>query len=251
MIKEEIMKKLSIVCLAVAMAVVFGFGSAFATQPASKATAKCGDVRGIVVGDDYQTIFSQDIKTPTGKDLFIDVSLECGITTNTAVMSKALERALATAEASVMIKVLVDGDEVLPGEICFASRMQTLVAEFAGDFSDCISLVDTDNDGMPDAVVVDEECTQAEFLQLILKTLNANSFNFIATDLVAGVHKIEVQAKLIYTDRDGAEVVVDRPELDGTTYAWSHSASNAWLGKGSVTVELVRMIKDEDVELVE
>lgn len=245
------MKKLSIVFLAVVMAVVFGFGSAFAEQPASKATAKCGEVRGIVVGDDYQTIFTQDIKTPTGKDLFIDVSLECGITTNTAVMSKKLERALAESEAAVMVKVLVDGVAALPGEITFASREQTLVAEFAGDFSECIYLVDTDGDGIPDAVEVDDECTQAEFLQLILSTLNANSFNFIATDLVAGVHEIEVQAKLIYTDREGAAVVVDRPVLDGTTYSWTHSASNAWLGNGSVTVELVRMIKGEDVELVE
>ncbi len=183
----------------------------------------------------------------------MDVSLECGITTNTAVMSKALERAMATAVASVMINVLVDEVVALPGEICFASRMQTLVAEFAGDFSDCISLVDTDGDGIPDAVEVNYECTEPEFLQLILKSLNANSFNFIATDLLAGVHKIEVQAKLIYTDRDGAELVVPRPEEDDgtTTYPWTHSASNAWLGNGSVTVELVRMIKDEDVELVE
>ena len=243
------MKKLSIVCLAVVMAVVFGYGSAFATQPASKATAKCGNVTGIAVADEYRTIFTQDIKTPTGKDLFIDASLECGITTNTAVMSKALERALATAEASVMVRVLVDAvydgetltnlDDALamPGEICFASRMQTLVAEFAGDFSMCI-----DEDG-----VVDPDCTQAEFLQLILKSMNANSFNFIATDLAAGVHKIEVQAKLIYTDRDGAEVVVDRP--DPEVNPWAYSASNAWLGNGSVTVELVRMIVDEDVVL--
>ena len=243
------MKKLSIVFLAVVMAVAFGYGSAFATQPASKATAKCGEVRGIVLGNDYETIFSQDIKTPTGKDLFIDVSLECGITTNTAVMSKNLARALAESEAAVMVRVLVDEVEALPGEITFASREQTLVAEFAGDFSECISLVDTDGDGIPDAVEVDDECTQAEFLQLILSTLNANSFNFIATDLVAGIHTIEVQAKLIYIDREGAEVVVERPDLDGTTYAWTHSASNAWLGNGSVTVELVRMIKDEDVVL--
>ena len=243
------MKKLSIVCLAVVMAVVFGYGSAFADQPASKATAKCGDVRGIAVADEYRTIFTQDLRTPTGKDLFIDVSLECGITTNTAVMSKALERALATAEAAVMVRVLVDPVFVggvldnpleaiaLPGEICYASRMQTLVAEFAGDFSDCIS----------DTGVVDDECTQAEFLQLILKSLNANSFNFIAMDLLAGVHRIEVQAKLLYTDRDGAEVVVDRP--DPEVNPWAYSASNAWLGNGSVTVELVRMIAGEEVEL--
>ncbi len=246
------MKKLSIVCLALVMALAFGFGTAFAAQPASKATAKCGEVRGIVVGGDFETIFTQYIKTPQDKDLFIDVSLECGITTNTAVMSKKLERALAESEATVMVRVLIDETDVaLPGEITFASRKQTLVAEFAGDFSECIYLVDTNNDGTPDAVEVDDECTEAEFLQLILSTLNANSFNFIALDLDADVHKIEVQAKLIYTDRDGAEVVVDRPNLDGTTYTWTHSASNAWLGNGSVTVELVRMIKNEDVELTE
>ena len=245
------MRKLFGLSLAVVLTVFLAFGSALAVQPASKATAKCGNVTGIVLGLDFVTIFTQDIRTPQGKDLFIDVSLECGITTNTAVMSKKLERALAESEATVMVRVLVNEKPALPGEITFANRTQTLVAEFAGDFSECISLVDNDGDGVPDAVVVDEECTQAEFLQLILSTLNANSFNFIAEDLDAGVQTIEVQAKLIYTDREGAEVVVPRPVLDGDVYTWTHSASNAWLGNGSVTVELVRMIEGEDVELEE
>lgn len=107
--------------------------------------------------DAWHTIFSQDIKKPTGKDVFVDVSLECGLVTNTKVMSKALIKDLSRAIAQVKVRVLVDpiydGNETidwyyeaLPGAITFAEREQTLIAEFAGslaipdgyEWSDCL-----------------------------------------------------------------------------------------------------------------
>ncbi len=233
------MKKLSIVCLAVVMAVAFGYGSAFAAS--AKVTAKCGDISVITMaGDatDYTTIFTQTIKTAQQKDLFIDVSLECGLTTNTKVASKTLARATAEAEAVVKVQVLVDGtmdgnEVALPGEIIFARRHQKLIAEFAGDISGAISV----DDGI---LVIDLELIEPETLQLILNTMNANSFNFIVKDLLAGTHTIQVQAKLIYVDGD-AEEIYDTAETG--------AMSNAYLGMGSVTIEEVRMIKDEEVEL--
>ena len=225
------MKKLSIVFLAVVMAVVFGFGSAFAAN--AKVSAQCGDVSFVKGGDPYTTIFTQDIRTPNNWDLFIDVSLECGLTTNTKVISKQLAKAVAEATAVVKVRVLVDGVPAEPGEIIFARRHQTLIAEFAGDISGAI-IVNPDL-----SVTIDPELIEAETLQLILDTMAAHSFNFIAADVTVGDHTIVVQAELSYIESTtGTELPAE-----------ATAAADAYLGNGSVTIEEVRMIKDEDVVL--
>jgi hypothetical protein len=63
--------------------------------------------------------------------------------------------------------------------------------------------------------------------------MNANTFNFIQADLAAGVHNIQVQARLNL----GASA------QNGSAHA------RALIGKGSVTVESVRLIRGEDIEL--
>lgn len=229
------MKRLSIVCLAFVLAVAFGFTNVYAAS--SKATAQCA---GIAVAqtqlanaqeDGWASIFTSDIKTSEKKDLFVDVSLECGLTTDTTVISRQLEKALATADASVMVRVLVDGIEAAPGEVTFAKREQTLIAQFAGDISDALSIVDG-------ALVIDETLIAPETLQLILDTMTANSFNFVAPDVSVGEHTVVVQAKVSYSTN-----------TETTDLSEAAAAATAYLGKGSVTVESVRMVKDEVVEL--
>lgn len=251
------MKKLSIICLAVVMTVVFGFTTVNAA-PSAKATAQIGDLSVLEVsgsggsgdavsGDTgWTTLFTQDIKTPTGKELFINVSLECGLTTDTAVMSKKLARAIANAEAIIEVRVKVDGvavpvNGITPTpdtDITFARRHQTLIAEFAGDFSECMTIVEG-------AIVIDWKCVTPEMLQLILDTMQANSFNFIVPDLTAGTHTVQIQAKLSYEASGNLEQEV----IDGVTetMAEGEAFAQAYLGNGSVTVEVVRMIKNEDV----
>ena len=262
------MKKLSIVCLAVVMAVVFGFTTVNA-DPSSKATAQLGDLSVVEVSGSggsgvsdvdntgWVTLFTQKIKTPQDKDLFINVSLECGLTTDTTVMSKKLARAIAEAEAVVEVRVVVD-DVAVPvngigdTDITFARRNQKLIAEFAGDISECMSIVVNDN-GTPDnleddfsEIVIDWACVDPEMLQLILDTMQANSFNFIVPDLDAMLHTVEVQAKLSYLASGNLEQeTIDSETV--TMMAEGKAFARAYLGNGSVTIEVVRMIKDEDV----
>ena len=226
------MRKLFSVSLIVLLAVTFTAVNVYA-GPSAKSTAQCGPISMVSwlqssEGDGYTSIFTQTIKVPEKKDLFIDVSLECGLTTDTKVMSRQLKRALAEAEATVMVRVMLDNEEVAPGEITFARRHQTLIAEFAGDFSECITDEGT--------IVLTDTCVAEETLQLILDTMNANSFNFIAMDVESGIHTIDVQAKLEYKTVEGT--------IDGVG---GEAAANAYLGKGSVTVECVRMMSGEDV----
>lgn len=220
------MKKLLMVLLAVFAIAAVGVTAVIASdnsQPASKATAKVGDIAITDTTDmGWTTILSQDLKTANQKDLLIDVSLECGLYTDTLVRSKGGAKDTSGAQATIKVRVLVDGEEAYPGEVVFADRLQEVSAVFAG------YLVDTDEDGF-----LDDEELNAEELQLILNTMNANSFNFVMDNLSANVHTIEVQAMIC------SDVYV----MDGEAVA------HATIGKGSVTIEAVRFIQGEDVEL--
>ena len=264
------MKKSILICSVLVLAMAFFVTNSFA-QPSAKATAQFLNIQSVSLGQGWQTVFSQDIKTPNYKDLFIDASFEVGLTTSTAVMSKKLARAIANAEAEVKVQVLLDGSVVEPGVVTFSKRKQTLVAEFAGLYDlweedgdpACSALtyacVDEDplaTDGNCETgtqVVTgidfsyDDACFDAEFLQLILSTMAAHSFNFIAADVPTGLHTIEVQVMLDYDIGDGVSIY-NRPVLADETTAYSMSGSEAWIGKGSVTIESVRMIKNEDVD---
>ena len=273
-------KKCLYIAGAMALAALLFTGSAFA-QPSSKATAKASNIALVAASDDndliqWYEVLSQDIKMPSGKDLFIDVSLECGLTTNTKVMSKQLVKSLARAEAMVEVEVRIDGNPVLVNQhsdssIIFARREQTLIAEFAGmyDFLNCAELsygclenCDTactitpmDDASSPCGGVVvvtgisfsdDPDCYDPESLQLILDTMQANSFNFIAPDVGVGVHTVSVWARLSYdTEVDLPDLAIE--DLVNYTDLINEAVATAYLGNGSVTIETVRMIKDEDV----
>ena len=72
------MKKYTLVVSILAFTVAPLLGQ---NQPAAKATTKLGSV--YALHEEYPTvILSQAIKTPTGKGLFIDVSVECGLVTD-------------------------------------------------------------------------------------------------------------------------------------------------------------------------
>ncbi len=187
----------------------------------------------------WRPFLKQQIKLANQKDLFLGASLQCGIVTDTTV--KSLNGSLDTAEARgtirVRIKVTAPNGTVTyaqpntsvdatntttgpGGGVVFCDRVQTLAAKFSG--LSCTA----DATG---AVT----CTKPEELQLILKTLNANAFNFIAPNLTSGVHTIEVQAR--------SSTVTSATGLGG-----SLGAANAFIGAGSVSVESVRMVKGND-----
>lgn len=176
--------------------------------------------------DGYSTVLRGEIQTAQQKDLVVGVSLESGLYTDTTVISKNLQADKSVAMARILVRVVVD-DSVLayPGVVTFAEREQGLVARFAGYF-EC-----TDLNG--DGIMNFGECdyTKPEELQLWLKTLNANAFFFAMPDLDQGVHKVEVQAKV---------------ETSTSSQLGSASA-NAWIGKGTISIEETRMIKGTDV----
>ena len=109
----------------------------------------------------------------------------------------------------------------------FCNRNQSLSATLGGILSNC---TDSNGDGDIDL----NDCTLApEEVEIILDTMNANSFNFILDDLTSGVHTVEVQAMISTSSSSGA----------------GSASSNATIGNGSVTVQEVRLIQNEDIIL--
>ncbi|CAG1020570.1 hypothetical protein MTYM_00371 [Methylococcales bacterium] len=217
--------------LAIAIATVLSFGtfcqvSYGEAQPASKATANVGDIHIIDATNlGWTTILQQSLHTANQKSLFVDVSLECGLYTDTLVKSKGDTSDTSSASATIEVKVLIDGNEAHPGVVTFANREQTLTAKLQGMLtSDCLT------DGV---LNITDDCLLYEEIQLLLKTMNANSFNFVTDTMDAGNHVIEVQAR-ISTD---------------ASYQNGNAAAMATIGKGSVAIEEVRLIKGEDIEI--
>jgi len=236
----QIQNKLTSVILVTTLAILLAGGTVYSqTQPSSKATSKIGlinvmnelsvgtNASGDSVGA-WVNILNNNLKTPNQKDLFIGVALEVGLLTDTLVKSKNGISDTSMASAGVEVQVLIDGVPALPGTVVFGRRTQTLTATFEGLIDGCLTL--NTNTG---SIVIDTNCVTPESLGLVLDTMNANSFNFVVADLTAGVHAIQAQARM---------------NLGAAAQAGSARA-RALIGNGSLTVEEVRMIRNEDIEL--
>ena len=220
------MKKIFLFCMVFALTLALGFGSALA-GPSSKFAAQVSSVALIAPTDDlaYQKVLETTIKTPNKKDLLIGASFETGLYTKTSVKSMNGGLDTSSATAGIKIKVLIDGAEAQPGEVIYDKRAQTLSAKLGGYFSDC---VDANGDGIID---VTTECVlNPEEIELILDTMAAHHFNFVAANLTPGVHTVAVWAK-IETLTSSIAGLAD---------------AKALVGKGSLTVEEVRATNSPD-----
>jgi len=187
----------------------------------------------------WQSILTTHIKTPNAKELAIGVSLQCGIVTDTTVRSKSGDLDAAAAQSRIKVRVKItqpDGTVVFAepdngadleavllakdSGLTYCDRFQKLAARFSG--LNCTA-------ALGGAVT----CTDPEELQLILKTLDAHSFEFLFANAVPGVQTVEVQAR--------AQSAV---ALSGTSLGAAGTA--AFAGAGALSVETIRLVKDAD-----
>src|SRR5213078_375578 len=119
----------------------------------------------------------------------------------------------------------VDGDVVPPGIVTYAARTQTLSATLEGAIAGCLTIV-TNADGSL-SIVLDEDCVTPEEIDLILATLNAASFDFVAVDAPVGVHTVSLQARIT---------------TSGSAQQGSFTAFG-FVGKGTLIVSSVRLAK--------
>lgn len=225
------------ITLLVTLAVLFGFQPVLAESlPGSKsavAMSAIALVKSTTGTEGWTPILRGKLKVAEQKDLAIDVSLECGLYTDTLARSKGGTKDTSAAEAIVKIRVAVfDGANNLvmhaaPGGakgIVFARRAQELSATFQGLIDGCLSV---DENGI---VVLNQECLKPEEVELVLDTMNANAFNFLAPNLGAGIHTLVVEAK-----------------IDTAAGAQGGTASaRAAIGRGSMLVEEIRLVKGSE-----
>jgi len=196
--------------------------------PSSKSTFQTSDLVLIpqTTGtSDWETVLSGIIKTAQNKDMFISGSLEVGLFTQTQVSSKNMKKDTSTATVSIQVRALVDGEVVPPGIVTYAARTQTLSATLEGAIAGCLSIV-TNIDGSL-SIVLDTTCVQPEIIDLILSTLNAASFDFVAVDVPVGVHTVSLQARI----------------SSSTSVDTGTATAEGFVGKGTIIVESVRLAK--------
>ena len=232
-IKKVITVGVASSCLAAVAALAIGNSPARATSlqgtPSAKATAAISETHLVAAttGAGWDTILSNTLHTANKKDLFVDLSLEAGLMTRTVSSSRGGSKDTSLAKAEVRVRCMIDGELAYPGEIILNSRTQVLSATLDGLISSCF-IIDDNGD-----VVLDEDCVEPEEIELILSTMSAHSYNFIYPDCDSGVHTFEIQSRVV------TETEVQQGQ----------ASALAMVGKGSVTVEAVRMANDEIIEL--
>jgi hypothetical protein len=186
----------------------------------------CSVQTGCVQTSPWATLLRATIQTPSQKDLIVGASLQTALFTSTQVKSKGTQDT-SQAEAKIEVRVVIDpatpnvgaaGRNADPGVVVYDRRRQNLAATFGGVFTCTGITLDTCN-------ITDE------VLQLILDTTSAHHFNFIIDDTGTGTHIVELQVRL------------------NTNTAWQAGGAEATavIGKGSLTVEEVRLVKGSDV----
>ena len=201
------------------------------SQPSAKVTAKTSRITLIPptqTTSGWTDVLTNTIKTSNQKDLFVGTSFEVGLYTKTIVKSKNMVSDTSTARGSVQVRVLVDGVPAEPGAVVFGRRSQTLSATLEGQIGGALTV-----DPTTGSIVVDPALVNPETIELILRTMDAASFNFVALNVPQGVHTVTVQARI----------------NTGGSAEEGEFEARALVGKGSVTVESVRLIKDANVIL--
>ena len=179
------------------------------------------------------------IKLSEQKELLFSVSLECGLYTQTLVKSSGGTKDTSSAQATVQVRVLVDGNTAtpaFPGAVTFCDRFQQLSAKLQGIIENLACFVDDDNDATTPPVFDPDApgcILTLEEIELVLRTLNANAFFFILPDVGVGTHNIEVQARI---------ATLGSAQLG----SWD---AKALIGKGAVVVENHRLAKGDNIVL--
>jgi len=216
------MKKRVLVVSVALLSLALMASVASAQNPSAKFAATVSEAVLIPTGGadvPFTPVLVNHLKTGSKKDLLIGASLQTGLITDTTVKSKGGDLSTAEAVAKIKVRVLVDGVAAHPAAVVYDARLQRLEAQFAG--LNCTASLIT-------GLVT---CTDPEVLRLLLDTMGAHHFNFVAANLAAGDHTVVV------------EVAVD---IAATATGGGLASAQAGVGVGSLTIEEVRATNNPD-----
>ncbi len=200
------MKKLFALALVVGVALTAApvYAQSSGNFSARVATPACevNNLTGALSGGLTGTLLSTTIKTPNSGStaLLIRPSLVTGLFTRTRVDDTV---STATAVAGVRVRVLLDGNPVAPGTVAgggwvaFDKRFQQLSTNI-------FNILDDDCDPVAEGV---QPCN----IELVLSTLSAHSFDFVAGDVGGGLHSLQVEWQLQPTTGNANEAACVGP----------------------------------------
>ena len=207
--------------------------------PSAKATMQMGNIAVMAAKlgagstkSNWATIMHGVMKTSQQKDMVMTASMEVGLYTRTLVRSKLGTPDTSSASAGIEVRMVVDAGTpneriAYPGPVIFGRRTQELTATFQGLIDGCLTV-----DPATGGVIIDPTCVRPEELQLVLDTTNANSFVFGLDDMGAGVHDLKMQARMTLN----------------TTVQTGDAEARCVMGKGSMSVEEVRLVKGMQID---
>ena len=160
-----------LVFLSLAMGAVF----AQSQNAAEFATQSVGPVNKVLTTATWTPLLAADFKKPGKKDLFVAVSLECGLFTGSDVD--------AFADASVIVRVFVDGNLTAPGIVHYCGKTNGLVPPFTGLATCTSSSLSSCGFSSSD-------------LAEIARNLRSHDFNFLLINIPKGIQNITVEGSV-------------------------------------------------------
>lgn len=272
------MKKLFIVCLAFVFVMTLGFANVYAQMPSGKGSAAISDSKLIAETEETQSwdeILSTYIKVPQDKELTFDVSLECGLYTETLVKSKGGIKDTSEAEAKVQVRVMLqkffgldENDQPILGEpiyafpggtdpdygVTFCKRRQNLMAKFQGIFQECLETGTDPVTGKETCIEWSNSCLTVTGIDDDGDGIHDRYITSLDWDCLAYE---EVQLILDTVSANAFNFIranVDQGEYKVTVEAevtsntdFQNGGAIAWglVGMGSMVVDEVRFIKDD------
>jgi hypothetical protein len=152
-------------------------GTAFAqSENASElATEDVRPVNVVLTSAARTPLLAADFKKPGKKDLFIAVSLECGLFSGTV--------ANAFDDAAVIVRVFVDGNLTRPGIVHYCGKTNGLVPPFSG-LATCTSS-SLNSCGFSSADLAE-----------IARNLHSHDFNFLLINIPKDIQHIRVEGSV-------------------------------------------------------
>jgi hypothetical protein len=177
------------------------------------------------------------IQTPNSSQtaLLVGASLVTGLYTNTKASGKSSSQADARVAVSVAMcpgvvsecNDTVDGyQQLAPGPVTYDERFQALTTELSNAITTCSAGTCTIDQSTPESV------------QLLLSTLSAHHFNFVAGDVGGGQHTLTLSWTI--TNTSCANFDPSTGDCLGGTTGTNSASADACVGPGIITVQQVK-----------
>lgn len=200
-----------LLCSTAALAQSSGnFASALSTQQ-----CKLSSSTGALSGGASNHLLTTSIQTPNSSQttLLIRPSFVTGLYGNTYITST---QSTASQTAEVVVSVLLDGKPVLPSTasdptVTYDARFQQISTQMWTQIAECQN---------------NDKCD----FDMILSTLSAHSFDFVAPNVGQGSHQLDVSWTMECDDGSGS------PSASKCSTTFANNTAAACVGPGVVTV---------------